>query len=131
MALRIVRPDTAFALSTGRKRPRVHSATHLEWLRTLPCAVTGGAPVEAAHIRYGDMTYGKRETGKSEKPDDKWCLPLSPVEHRKQHAMNEREYWRSVGIDPLLVALKLWANTGDDRAAEVILSLNKARSHLP
>lgn len=123
MTARILRPDTAFSLSTGkRKRPRVEAGAHLKWIRTLPCLVTGKrAWVEAAHIRYADHGAGKREVGKGEKPDDKWAIPLSAKEHRAQHDTNERLYWAGKGINPIETALRLWAASGDDEAAEIII----------
>jgi len=123
MTVRIVRPLTAFALSSGkRKRPRLEDDTHLRFIRGLPCLVTGKRDhIEAAHIRYGDVVLAKRETGKGEKPSDLWTVPLHTDEHRLQHTMNEQEYWKSKGINPLHVALALYANSGDDEAAEVII----------
>lgn len=117
------RPATAFSLSPskGQKRPRKTDDAHLKWLRTLPCVITGMRPVEAAHVRYADPSYGKRETGKAEKPDDRWAIPLHPDKHREQHSGSEREFWKRHGIDPCRVALALHAISGDDEAAEIIL----------
>jgi hypothetical protein len=56
-----------------------------------------------------------------EKADDRWAVPLSPAEHRRQHSMNERDYWQSVGIDPLQVALALYGCDRDNTMAEIIL----------
>ncbi len=116
-------PRTAFSLSPpkGKRRPRDRNDGHLDWLRTLGSVISGGYPVEAAHIRMADARYHKRETGKSEKPDDKWCLPLTPEEHRRQHTMSEERFWAEVGIDPCEVAVALYLSTGDDVAAEHIL----------
>ena len=124
MAFQIERPATAFSLDsrTRQKQARKKDDSHLRWLRGLPCLVTGAYGVEAAHVRYADPTYYKRAVGGAEKPDDKWAVPLSPVEHRKQHGMNEQDYWRSVGIDPLQVALQLWAHTGNDETGEKIIA---------
>lgn len=117
------RPETAFSLSPskGQKRPRKTDDEHLKWLRTLPCVITGTRFVEAAHVRYADPVYGKRDTGKAEKPDDRWALPVSPDKHREQHSGSEREFWTRHGIDPCRVALALHAISGDDEAAEIIL----------
>lgn len=117
---RIAIPDTAFRRSTA-KRPREERPDHLAWIRTLPCVVTGQRPAEAAHIRYGNATFGKRETGMGEKPDDKWTVPLHHSVHMAQHAAGEREWWRSHDINPLLVALLLWDASGDDERAAIIL----------
>lgn len=128
-AYQIERPATAFSLSTGKqKRPRKKDDNHLRWIRTLPCVVTGSRPVDAAHVRYADPVYGKREVGGAEKPDDRWAVPLCRSEHDAQHKMNERDYWKSKSIDPCAVALALFGMSGDDEMAEVIL--RHARKHL-
>lgn len=118
---RVPKKATAFPLSHGLKRPRVEDAAYLKFIRSLPCLVTGGK-AEAAHVRYGSLPHGKRETGMSEKPDDRWAVPLSPDKHRlgpgNQHSMSERRFWTSVGIDPLCVAALLrMAYLADDREA--------------
>lgn len=96
---------------------------YLSWIHELQCPVTGreGEGVQAAHVRMGDMSYGKLQSGKAQKPDDYFCLPLWHEEHARQHSMNEEAYWRQVGIDPLLLCCKLrmvYPNT--DKARVVI-----------
>lgn len=129
MAFRIAPPPTAFgnAPSKGRKRPRVENEKHLAWIRTLPCVVTGRLGVEAAHIRYADPAYGKRDVGMAEKPDDRWTVPLAPELHREQHSVSEREFWVRHGIDPCRVALALYAVSGDDEQATIILKHARTR----
>lgn len=124
MATKIKRPDTAFSTSRRQQRaPRKKEESFLDFLRSLPCIVTGG-PAEAAHVRYSSIPHGKRETGAGERPDDRWAVPLSPDEHRlgndSQHAMSERAYWRSRGIDPLIIAALLYSayQAGDREGAE-------------
>ena len=80
---------------------------YLQWVRSLPCIVTGRMGVEAAHISTGNMRYGHAGRGKSQKADDRWALSLSPEQHRIQHSMNEMTYWRAVGINPYVAALVL------------------------
>lgn len=126
MGFRINRPDTAFELTgKGQKRKRATDDAHLKFIRALPCVVTGAYGVEAAHIRFSDTAYGKRECGKAEKPDDRWTVPLSPEEHRKQHSMNEIAYWKSVGIDPLQVASALHHASGDTDMALAVIRSNQ------
>lgn len=117
------RPDTAFsnAPASGKKRPREHDKAHCEWLRTLPCVISGARPVDVAHIRYADPSYGKRATGMAEKPDDAWTVPLSRALHMEQHEGNERLFWAKYGLDPLKIAAALKHNTQDDEQAFVIL----------
>lgn len=130
MSTRIERPATAFA-ETGRqkKHPRREDKAHLKFLRELPCLVSGRRPVEAAHVRFGDMAYGKRSTGKAERPDDRWCVPLHRDLHREQHdAGDERAWWRSKNLDPLPLCLALYDASGDHETAELIIKAANTRA---
>ena len=109
-----------------QRRPRVKDAEHLAWIRTLPCLVTGRRDgTEAAHIRYSDPRFAKRQVGVGEKPSDCWTVPLHHEMHRTgpdaQHSSNERAWWRARGIDPVAVAAALYTHSGDDPAASLIL----------
>lgn len=129
MASQVNRPATAFSLGmTGQKRPRIHAEKHLDFIRSLPCLITGRTDgIEACHVRYADALYGKPNPGYAKKPDDRWCIPLYWEKHREQHKINERVFWDTVGIDPLRVALSLWAYSGDYEAAGIILEANRGR----
>ena len=97
-----------------QRRPRIQSLGHLAFIRTLACIVCGhDLGVDAAHIRYGDPRASKPNPGLGQKPSDLWTVPLCRACHTKQHSMNERAYWESVGIDPVFYALALWAFSGD------------------
>lgn len=109
-----------------QRHPREKAARHLEWLRTLPSLVPGQGPVEAAHIRYGDLRYYKQPTGMGEKPDDKFAVPLASDAHRAQHATGEKSWWAAKGIDPVLIAALLWLHTGDDSAGVHIITTARA-----
>jgi hypothetical protein len=129
-AQRIVPPPTAFS-RTSRKQPREQSGDHLAFIRGLPCLVTGRTDgVEAAHIRYGDILFGKRETGKGEKPSDCWVVPLHRDRHRDQHLHgDERDWWRRLGIDPLQVALALHRISGDNElGANIVREARERRT---
>lgn len=108
------------------KEPRQHSEAHLKFIRSLPCLVTGAEPtaqiIEAAHIRYSALHYGKRETGKAEKPHDCFTVPLCQSAHRDQHSGREEKFWRSKGIDPILVAALLWVHTGNEQAGRRVIA---------
>lgn len=124
MAFRLQRHPEAFSnapVGKQRKRQRATDRSHLQWIRTLPCVITGERPVDAAHIRYADPIYGKRETGKGEKPDDRWAVPLCRRKHDEQHSGSERSFWARHGLDPLRIALALHACTGDSDQAAVII----------
>lgn len=123
VAYKLPRPATAFSLSPGRgkRKPREKDDKHLAWLRTLPCIITGQRPVEACHVRYADPRFGKFHAGAGEKPHDKWAVPMLAALHREQHDGNERLFWAKYGIDPVQVASALYAESGNDEAAYVIL----------
>ena len=106
------------------RQPRLHDEKHLQFVRTLPCIVSkDNTSTEAAHIRYSDLRVAKRKVGVGEKPDDRWVLPLSSEQHRRQHAINERTYWKLVGIDPILYALALYAVSGDyEKGCEIVFN---------
>lgn len=110
-------------------KARAKDGDHLAYLRTLPCVITGKSPVEAAHIRFGSKLWGKPITGIGTKPDDRWCLPLSPDLHREQHAGSEAKFWQDHGLDPLVIAARLWEASGDHAAGlKIIRDAQAART---
>lgn len=106
----------------GFRRPRVKDDAHLDFIRQLPCAVCGNPhSTEAAHLRVADRYYGKRSTGKSEKPSDLWTLPLCNAHHSEQHKGAELVFWNRAQINPFVLALSLYACTGDVVTGEQVL----------
>jgi hypothetical protein len=91
-----------------QRQPRERDPEYLAWLRTQPCCLCGdNTSTEAAHLRVGSINHDKRETGKGEKPSDKWALPLCGDHHRQQHAAgDELAWWASYGIDPFALAMR-------------------------
>jgi len=113
--------------------PRKEDGAYLDFIRSLPCAVTGLYCVEAAHLSTGNKFYGHGGRGMSRKASDRWALPLSSSEHRSQHDMKEAEYWECVGIDPWVLALALWGIWSDggeleDRKQRAIETLGVHRA---
>jgi hypothetical protein len=109
------------------RRPREKNDNHLHFIRSLPCAScivagrTDDTSTEAAHLRTGNLEYGKRSTGLAEKPHDMWVLPLCGRCHRAQHSANEINFWANLGIDPFRLALSLFAASGDHELAHEVL----------
>lgn len=119
---RINLPATAFALDPSDKaQGRIEDKAHLAFIRTLPSVLSGLSGCDPCHIRYGDPVYRKKRTGKGQKPDDAWTIPMTRSEHDSQHANNEAGWWRQRGIDPLAIAQKLYAVSGNREAALAIL----------
>lgn len=91
-----------------QRQPRIRDEGYLAYLRRLPCACCGAAPpCDAAHIRSANLAFGKRQTGKAEKPDDKWALPLTRACHFRQHSMAELTFWKNVGVNPFKLAARI------------------------
>lgn len=104
------------------RRPRQQDEKHLKFVRSLPCVVCGdNTRTEAAHIRVGATRVAKRPTGKGEKPDDCWVVPLCWKHHHQQHHDGERVFWPMNNIDPIYVALALYRVSGDHEAGELIV----------
>lgn len=136
MASRIALASTAFATSRrAREAETVRDPRHLAWIRTLPCAVSGEYPTEAAHISFADKRYGKPERAKGRKADDRFVLPLTARLHREgpdaQHKTGkERDWWERHGIDANALANDLWRVSGDTDAALLILAHARRRPAL-
>lgn len=128
-AFEIVKAPTAFTLDPSSKATaRIKDERHLAWIRTLPSVISGEiGQCEACHIRYGDPMYRKKRTGKGQKPDDCWCVPMSPDEHRAQHSMNEKAFWDALEIDPLRIAQALYGISGSTEAAIKLIVNARAR----
>ena len=95
----------------GRQIDKPHKAA-VARLFCLATHIRTGAEitgVHVAHLRFSNTAAGARNPGLQRKPDDRWTLPLSPNEHRRQHAMGESIYWAELGVDPHRAAAELWA----------------------
>jgi hypothetical protein len=101
---------------------------YLAFIHLLPCCVTGVRIVEAAHLSMAAPQFGHYGRGKSSKAADRWALPLSPEQHRRQHSVSEREYWSGVGINPHVLALTLWglwSDMGEDAELFAAATINQ------
>ena len=122
-AYKMPRLATVFALDkSSKKTRRIEDPGHLAFIRKLPSPVSGEYGCEAAHIRAGSAVHRKKHTGLGQKPDDCWAVPLTPAEHKAQHSENELEWWRSHGVDPFELAIKLYDVSGDVEAGSRIIA---------
>jgi hypothetical protein len=93
-----------------QRDPRVEDKAFLAYVRRQRCCVCGAPPpVQAAHIRMASPANNKRQTGKGERPSDKWCTPLCRECHEVQHKMSEAWFWRYHDFDPFKIALGFYA----------------------
>lgn len=131
MAFTLLNHAPIGSLLKGDKKPRkqarsVKDSSHRKFVSGLPCIVSGvEGRTQVAHLRFASAEYGKPITGGSVRPDDVWVLPLSVEMHDEQHrAGDELAWWQSKGIaDPLKLALRLYAVTGDEVAARKIVRM--------
>ena len=87
--------------------------SHLQRLRSLPCLLClDQTRTEAAHLRMADPVVNKHQA-LGQKPPDCYALPLCGYHHRLQHKGSERIFWESIGIDPIKIALALYAFSDD------------------
>jgi hypothetical protein len=113
------------------KRPRVEVESHLVFIRRLICcccfrpAPFGGSN-DPMHIRSANAFYGHRGAGGGETADDKWTLPGCRRCHEEQHSEgDEMAFWAHKRINPHLLALVLWACTGNEFVAEELIRLHR------
>jgi len=107
------------------KHPRERNEKFLTFIRTLICVrCKTDFDIHAAHIRYADSWFGKRQTGAGRKPDDRWAVPLCVVCHvfgqDAQHTRGEKVWWKTVGVNPILLSALLFSHFSvDDREAAI------------
>ena len=93
------------------KIERIRSSAHLEWIRSLPCSVSGCRRRSWAH----HLTCGPEPKARSLKAGDNWTAPLCTIHHgpgypASLHAFgDERRWWAGQGIDPIDLCRRLWA----------------------
>ena len=97
-----------------QREPRIEDKAFLVFVREQRCCVCGAPPpVQAAHIRMASLAHGKRETGRGERPSDKWTVGLCSDCHldgpNAQHKMGEKRFWQSHNLNPFVIAQRLYA----------------------
>jgi hypothetical protein len=88
------------------KTLRLRDRDHLKFVTTQPCLACGRSPSDAHHLRFAQGRALAR------KVSDEYTVPLCRSHHRELHRRgDERVWWQQLGIDPLLAASTLWAQT--------------------
>ena len=98
---------------------------YLVKVRQLPCICCGMEPpgIEAAHVRMQSAAHGKRG-GIGKKPADRWTIPLCGGPggcHAEQHESGELKFWHAVGLNPLYVCERLYAQREDVVAMRAVI----------
>ncbi len=87
------------------KRPG-DSKAHLDFIRSLPCCVTGHTPVDPHHLM---RAVDDRPKGAGRRHEDRWAIPLSRATHEAAHANGDDEAFLAAhGIDGRALAESLW-----------------------
>jgi ERF superfamily len=85
------------------KTIRLRDKDHRRFVSTQPCLVCGRSPAEAHHLRFAQP----RALGS--KVSDEFTVPVCRVHHRELHRHGaEAAWWKSIKIDPLPIAHRLW-----------------------
>jgi ERF superfamily len=91
------------ALSVPHRR---RNKEHLRYVTSQPCLFCARKPSDAHHLRFTQP----RALGR--KVSDEFAVPLCRTHHDAAHAaLDEQAWWKSIGIDPVKVARKLWKET--------------------
>lgn len=93
----------ALALAEPR---RYRDKDHLRFIAGQPCTACGRQPSEPHHLRFAQA----RALGR--KVSDEFTVPLCRVHPREIHrSSDEMAWWKTLGLDPMPIALKLWQYT--------------------
>jgi hypothetical protein len=85
------------------KTIRLRDKDHLKFVSTQPCLVCGRSPVDPHHLKFA------QPRAMSRKVSDEFVVPVCRMHHRELHTHgDERLWWKTLHIDPLPIALRLW-----------------------
>ena len=119
-----VDPATPAAI-TIKKPVRERDRNHLRFVAAQPCLVCGRTPSDPHHIKFAEQrAMGRRVS-------DRFTVPICRLHHRELHRRgNERGWWQSQGIDPLVIAADLWGRTHAVEPAAVTIVGDESMRHL-
>jgi hypothetical protein len=116
-------PSKELGIRRGRvaaKTVRLRDSDHRKFVSTQPCLVCGRAPADAHHLRFAQP----RALGR--KVSDEFTVPLCRVHHRELHRHgNETAWWRTIKIEPLPVAYRLWQHSRRNGTAEASVAISR------
>jgi hypothetical protein len=88
------------------KPVRERDREHLKFVSSQACLVCGRIPSDAHHIKFAEHQAMGR------KVSDRFTVPICRLHHRELHRRgNERAWWESKAVDPLIAAATLWGKT--------------------
>jgi len=108
--------------NSTRRRDVLRAPSHYQWVGGYRCCIPGcdcQNKTERHHVRKG-IPY-EDKGGKSEKPHDKWIVPLcgGPDGHHEEfHRIGHDTFEKKYGIDLKAVAAHLWQTSPHRRKYE-------------
>ena len=94
------------SLLTVQEPRRIRDREHVKYVAQHPCLVCGRQPSDAHHLRYTQS----RALGR--KVSDEFTVPVCRGHHREVHRCgDEAGWWKTIGIDPTVMARALWLET--------------------
>ncbi len=94
------------AALTFRTDRRLRDKAHLRQVGTLPCLICKSVPSHPHHLTFA------QPRGLALKVSDEFVVPLCAVHHNEVHRGGaEYLWWKRVGIEPLVIAQRLWAES--------------------
>jgi hypothetical protein len=105
----IKKRDRSSAVRALGKTVRLRDKEHRKFVLRQPCLVCGRVPSDPHHLTFVQpRALGRRVS-------DEFIVPVCRIHHRELHRSDdEAAWWRSLNIDPLPVALRLWQHTRAD-----------------
>ena len=107
------------------KERRIRDRAHLAFVASQPCLVCGRRPAQAHHLRFA------QSRAMALKVSDEYTLPLCNTHHDQLHRTgDERAWWARHGfIEPLKIAARLWAASGNRQPQGVEETATPAKSN--
>lgn len=108
------------------KQKYIRNKSHRRFIASLPCLITGRDDVQSCHIRI------ENNAATALKSSDDCCAPLCIEQHRLQHEIGERAYWKPyLGHKRATKLTKaLYGVTGDREAALELIEEWKAEREM-
>jgi hypothetical protein len=98
------------------------SAQHLQFLRGLSCCCCRVAPAGGGGDVYHLRNAPGGTRGTAQRAPDCWAVPMCELHRRAaERSPDERVFFAQRGLDPVVMARRLWRRTGQQEAGEAVV----------
>lgn len=91
----------------GHAFPKNVDEDYREWIRALPCILSGKMIAHGQHICWGAVQVCHVKTRGAGGPDRKNCVPMCASAHDQQHVIGIREFEQRWGVSLKTIARQL------------------------